>query len=196
MENEKTFTLTLTDVFVSRRGKGVKGQVQQVKCFGTPVYEKDAPAGSPAIEINIDDIVKQPLGVLVDGVESMSGLSQELIKRGLIDGINDKLRSETAQAKSEYNALVSFIKEQELHKDDEDAEILAKAWQANQASCKRIHAPVLTIEEMAKNRRVGLKSKRKRGFGVVSWSPSLTIRKRSSKLTRSIDFIESTNPED
>ena len=161
MEN---FEITLHDCLVARRGKGVKGQTQEFKSFGVPVYEKDAKPGEPVVDFDYEPYKTKGYQELIDAFEKMSGLSNELIRIGMVAGIDDVRRSETKQSKSEFNALVAFIKEQDLHKDDADAEILAKAWQSNQASCKRIHAPILSIEEMAKNRRNWIEEQKEKGI--------------------------------
>lgn len=149
---EKLTTLVITDVFLPRRGKG-KG-VQQTRCFGIPVYPENSPVGTAAIEVNIKPIVDSfQLGVIIDAIEAQSGLTQELIKTGVINGINEMIRSESTQAKVEFEALVDYIKQEDLHRDDADALMLAKAFQTNQRLFKEGMAQEQSLQDWTDNRK-------------------------------------------
>lgn len=151
---EKATTIVLYDCFIANRGKGAKG-TRQSKSFGIPKYAKDAKPGDAAIDFDFETVADSVIlnGDLLDQLKQVSGLKIKLVKIGILSGLSEMIQSETKQAKSEFNALVSYIKEQELHKNDADAEILAKAWQDADRHAIKTHDVPTAIEIKTANRK-------------------------------------------
>ena len=101
---------------------------------------------------------------IIDAVEQMSGLSQKLIKLGVLEGISAKMASSTAQAEAEFDALKDYIIQEDLHRDEADAVMLAKAFQSNQKNVAMGIGNPYTLAEFTENRRKWIAIQQEKGL--------------------------------